>query len=218
MNTQKWVGMFFKTLILGGLVGLITSFFVKPDDYIEFMQPFDLWNLTGLVVFFVGMGLVFSVVSQTGFFAYLFINQFGLGIFRSFWSKVQLLLIAVVLFDLVYFPYKEMDGVPVYVFILMSAAILAYGLFISWIKARQTKPRAFVPALFLMVVMTTVEWVPGLRTSGTDYAWLMITTLLACNTYQLLILHKLTNSPSAKGNEHKDERPEAGRKATPKKA
>jgi len=201
VNTRKWVGMFFKTLILGGLVGLITSIFVETERYSMFLNPFDLWNLSGSIIFFLGLGLVFSVVSQTGFFAYLFINQFGLGLFRSFWPKVQLVLIAFVLFDLVYFPYKESEGeTPIYVFIIMSAAILIYGLFISWIKASQTKRRAFIPALFLMIVMTAVEWVPGLRTSGTEYAWMMITTLLACNTYQLLILHKLTNSPSAQGS------------------
>src|SRR5699024_2229708 len=116
--------------------------------------------------------------------------------------------------------YKESGGeTPMYLFILMSAAIFIYGLFISWIKASQTKRRAFIPALFLMVVMTTVEWVPGLRTSGTEYAWMMITTLLACNTYQLLILHKLTNSPSAKENSEKGSKKfEAGQKPRPKKA
>lgn len=219
MNTRKWVGMFFKTLIIGGIVALITSFFVEADDYMTYMQPFDLWNLIGLVIFFIGIGLVFSVVSQTGFFAYLFINQFGLGMFRSFWPKVQLLLIAFVLFDLVYFPYKDTGGkVPLYLFVLMSAAILIYGLFISWIKASQTKRRAFIPALFLMVVMTAVEWVPGLRASGSLYAWLSITTLLACNTYQLLILHKLTNSPSAKGNSKQNTGSESRKHPAPTKA
>ncbi|GAE93682.1 KinB signaling pathway activation protein [Gracilibacillus boraciitolerans JCM 21714] len=44
-----------------------------------------------------------------------------------------------------------------------------------------------------MVVITSIEWVPGLRTSGGDYAWLMIIPpLVLCNTYQLLILHRLT--------------------------
>ncbi|HLR02882.1 MAG TPA: KinB-signaling pathway activation protein [Virgibacillus sp.] len=219
MNTRKWVGMFFKTLIIGGVVGLITSFFVETDDYMTYMQPFDLWNLFGLVLFFVGIGLVFSVVSQTGFFAYLFINQFGLGMFRSFWPKVQLLLIAFVLFDLVYFPFKEAEGeTPLYLFVLMSAGLLVYGLFISWIKADQTKRRAFVPALFLMIVMTTVEWVPGLRASGSMYAWLSITTLLACNTYQLLILHKLTNSPSAKEHDAKEAGAGTGKNPASKKA
>lgn len=195
MNSRKLVGLFFKTLILGGVAGLITSFFVKTEDYIRVLNPIDLFGLLGVVLFCFGLGLVFSLVSQTGFFAYLFINQFGLGFFRSFWSTVQLVLIAFVVFDLVYFPYNSADGEgSLLAYILMSAAILVYGVIIAKMKAKQTNQRAFVPALFLMVVMTAVEWVPGLRTSGTDYAWLMIIPLLVCNTYQLLVLHRLTKT------------------------
>ncbi|WP_430789198.1 KinB-signaling pathway activation protein [Virgibacillus flavescens] len=194
MNSRKWVGLFLKTLILGGLAGLITSFFVKTDSYTNVLNPIDFFELLGVVLFFLGLGFVFSLISQTGFFAYLFINQFGLGFFRSFWPTVQLLLIVFVVFDLVYFPYNASDGEgSLFVYILIAAAILLYGIVIAKIKASQTNQGAFVPALFLMVVMTTIEWVPGMRTTGTDYAWLMIIPLLACNTYQLLVLHRLTN-------------------------
>lgn len=218
MNSRKLVGLFFKTLFIGGLVGLIASFFVKSDDYWRFLQPFDLWEISGLVLFFIGLGLISSVVSQTGFFAYLFINRFGLSIFRSFWSTVQLLLIAFVVFDLIYFPYKETSGdVPLYVFVLMSFGILLYGILIASIKAKETKRRAFIPALFLMVVITAVEWVPALRASA-DYAWLMILPILACNTYQLLILHKLTNSPSADEADKNVSQPKKGKSLAHKKA
>lgn len=190
--------MFMKTLLIGGVTGLITSFFVDRSTYATVLNPIDL-ELLGIVIFYVGLGLVFSIISQTGFFAYMFINRFGISLFRSFWPTVQALLIAIVVFDLVYFPYKNSDGeTPLYLFILMSAAILIYGVFIAAIKAKQTHRRGFIPALFVMVVMTTVEWVPGLRTSGTTYAWLMIMTLLACNTYQILILHHLTNDEKSK--------------------
>ena len=218
MNSRKLVGLFLKTLAVGAVVCLITSFFVNREDYLANLSPFAWKGLLGLVLWYILYGFLYSVISQAGFFAYLFINQFGLGIFRSFWPKVQVALIAVVLFDLVYFPFKESDGeIPMYLLIIMSAAIFIYGLFISWIKAKQTKRRAFIPALFLMIVMTAVEWVPGLRTSGTEYAWMMITTLLACNTYQLLILHKLTNSPSA-NNSNEGKAANTNKKPAPKKA
>ncbi|MGX9933562.1 KinB-signaling pathway activation protein [Virgibacillus salarius] len=201
MNSRKLVHFFFKTLFIGGLAGLLTSFFVKAEDYAANLQPFNVMELFGLVIFFIGIGLVFSVISQTGFFAYLFINRFGLGMFRSFWPTVQVLLIAFVIFDLVYFPYQATDGeVAIYWFILMAVAILAYGWIVAKIKAKETNRQAFIPALFLMVVITTVEWVPGLRTEGTDYAWLMIIPLLACNTYQLLALHRINNSDSVKAS------------------
>lgn len=199
MNTRKLVNFFFKTLLIGGLAGLITSFFVKAEDYAAILNPMNWMELLGLLIFFIGLGLVFSVVSQTGFFAYLFINRFGLGLFRSFWPTVQVLLIAFVLFDLIYFPYQATKGeVAIYWYILMALAILVYGWIVATIKAKETNKQAFIPALFLMVVITTVEWVPGLRTEGTDYAWLMIIPLLACNTYQLLVLHRINPSKPQK--------------------
>ncbi|NBJ70782.1 MULTISPECIES: KinB-signaling pathway activation protein [Clostridia] len=198
MNTRKLVNFFFKTLIIGGVAGLITSFFVKAEDYAANLDPINWMELLGLIIFFIGLGLVFSVVSQTGFFAFLFINRFGLGFFRSFWPTVQVLLIAFVVFDLVYFPYQATKGeVAVYWYILIAAAILAYGWIVSTIKAKETNKQAFIPALFLMVVITTIEWVPGLRTEGTDYAWLMIVPLLACNTYQLLALHRINRNDAS---------------------
>lgn len=195
VNSRKWVGLFLKTLMIGGGAGLITSFFVKTAAYTRVLNPVDLFQLLGVVLFFLGLGFVFSLISQTGFFVYLFINQFGLGFFRSFWPSVQMLLVAFVIFDLVYFPYNSPDSEgSLFLYIIMSAAILIYGWIIAKIKAKQTNKGAFAPALFLMVVMTAIEWVPGLRTTGTDYAWLMIVPLLVCNTYQLLVLHRLTRS------------------------
>lgn len=192
-----------KTLFIGGAAGLVISFFVASGRYMDALQPFDFLNLFGIAIWYIVYGLLFSVISQAGFFAYLFINQFGLGLFRSFWPTVQLLLIAFTLFDLVYFPYNGTDGeIALYLLILMALGILIYGLIISWIKARETQQRAFIPALFLMVVMTAIEWIPGLRTGEVDYALLMILTLLACNTYQLLILHRLTGDGSTTTSIH----------------
>lgn len=193
MNTRKLVRLFFTTLFLGGLVSLVTSFFLRYDLYLENLKPFNFLGLIGLFYWYTLYGFIYSIISQAGFFAFLFINRMGLSLFRSFWPKVQYALVAFVVFDLVYFPYQATKGdVALYWYILMSGAILVYGLFIANIKAKETNARAFAPALFLMVVMTTIEWVPSLRVEGTDYAWLMIFSLLACNTYQLLMLHRLT--------------------------
>ena len=207
MTSRKLVQLFFKTLLLGGAAGLLASFFIEWQQYANVLRPFDLMEVIGLLVFFTGLGFVFSAVSQTGFFAYLFINQFGLGMFRSYWKLVQVALIAFVVFDLVYFPYKDAEGkISVFLFIAIAAGILLYGWIIASIKAKQTNPRAFLPALFLMVVMTTLEWVPGLRVSGYEYAFLMIIPLLVCNTYQLLILHKLSAGTESNKKQQLDKR------------
>lgn len=217
MNTQKLVRMFFTTLFLGGLATLITSFFVSSGLYADSLSPIDWMDLFGLVIFYLGLGFVFAVISQTGFFAYLFVNRFGLGLFKALWPLVQVLLILFVLFDLVYFPYKA-DGntIPLYLLILMSLGILVIGIIVARIKMNETNVTAFIPTLFLMVVMTSIEWVPGLQTEGTDYAWLMIIALLVCNAYQVLVLHRLTKrSPEeeARMKELHEKRKEARVKA-----
>lgn len=204
MTSRKWVGLFIKTLLIGGVSSLIVSFFVKFDSYKEVFNPFQAFELLGLILFFITLGFIFSMISQTGFFAYLFLNKFCLGLFRSYWPLIQVVLIAFVVFDLVYFPYQATKGtVAIYWYILMALAILAYGWWIARIKARETKRHAFIPALFLMVVMTSIEWVPGLQVKGTDYAWLMIFPLLLCNTYQLLMLHRIAGDTNEGVNRQK---------------
>ncbi|WP_368653740.1 KinB-signaling pathway activation protein [Ornithinibacillus sp. 4-3] len=221
MNSRKLVGFFFKTLFLGAIICLVASFFIKSDVYLDNIKAGEWFGLVGLFAWYMVYGMLYSIISQAGFFAYLFINRFGLGLFRSFWPTVQGLLIAFVIFDLVYFPYKATEGIALYWFIAMALAIFAYGWIIAKIKAKETHARAFMPALFLMVVMTAIEWVPGLRSEGIDITALMIITLLACNTYQLLMLHRLSPpgqtqaSQKSAGNQ---KNPAQNQKLNPKKA
>ncbi|WP_047981922.1 KinB-signaling pathway activation protein [Ornithinibacillus contaminans] len=199
MNSRKVVNLFLKTLALGGLAGLVVSVFAISGVYADNIQPLNVLGLIGVMLFFIGHGLLYSAVSQTGFFAYLYVNRLGLSIFRSFWPIVQLVLIAFVLFDLIYFTYNAAEGVSLIWFIVVAVVLLAYGWIIAKIKAKETKQHAFIPALFFMVVFTVLEWVPALRIGlvGAEFAIIMIITLLVCNTYQLLILHRL-NSTTAK--------------------
>ncbi|MBO8157524.1 MAG: KinB-signaling pathway activation protein [Bacillaceae bacterium] len=192
MTIKKWIRLFLSTLIVGGLTTTITSFFIKPESYTEYLQPFDIWEISGAVIWFMAMGFTFSVISQMGFFAYLTVNQFGLGIFRSLWKPIQIFLILFTLFDLVYFRYIGSEGdVSIIPYLVTALVILGYGLAVAYVKAKETDQKAFVPALFFMVVVTVIEWVPVLRTNESDWILLMAATLLACNTYQLLILHRL---------------------------
>ncbi|MGN8647765.1 KinB-signaling pathway activation protein [Gracilibacillus sp. HCP3S3_G5_1] len=192
MKSRNVVRLFFSTLLLGGFSTLIVSFFVKAGVYAENLNPFDWFEILGLLIFFIGMGFVFSLISQMGFFAYLTVNQFALGVFRGYWPTVQVVIIAFALFDLVYFRYRSVEDGTITPFLLTAIALFVYSWIIAGIKAKETNRKAFIPALFFMVVITSIEWVPGLRTQNGDYAWLMIVPLILCNTYQLLILHRLT--------------------------
>jgi KinB signaling pathway activation protein len=141
------------------------------------------------------MGFLFSVISQMGFFAYLTIHRFGLGIFKSasLWNGVQVVLILFVLFDLVYLRYESFaaSGESILSYIGLAATLLIVSLIVAWYKAKQTNREAFIPALFFMIVVTVIEWVPVLRVNEKSWLLLMMFSLLACNAYQLLILQKL---------------------------
>ncbi|MFC7061863.1 KinB-signaling pathway activation protein [Halobacillus seohaensis] len=191
MNSRKWVRLFLTALVIGGGLTLLSSFIIKSESYTEVLQPFQMFELIGLILFFTGLGFIFSVISQMGFFAYLTIHQFGRGMFRRSWSVIQLFLIAFTLFDLIYFRYQGEESVSIWPYVFVALGLLLVSLFVSFIKAKETNKHAFIPALFFMVVVTSIEWVPALRASSSDYIWLMIIPLLVCNAYQLLILHRL---------------------------
>nr|WP_239534330.1 KinB-signaling pathway activation protein [Thalassobacillus pellis] len=185
--------MFLTTLLLGGVITLLVSFVVKSEAYTKVLQPFDFFELIGVLLFFSGLGFIFSIISQMGFFAYLTVHQFGRGMFRGFWPSMQIFLIVFTLFDLVYFRYQAAEeSAGIWPYLMTALALLVIAAIVSYIKMKETNKHAFVPALFFMVVVTTIEWVPALRSDGQDYVWMMILPLLACNTYQLLLLHRLT--------------------------
>src|SRR5690606_13133964 len=100
----------------------------------------------------------FSLISQAGFFAYLTIHRFGLGLFKSasLWNKVQLVIIAVILFDLFYLRYiyfKEPNE-SIIGYILIPLFLLIVGLIVGYIKAKETNKGAFIPAVFFIIVGT----------------------------------------------------------------
>ncbi len=114
MTSRNVVKLFFSTLLIGGLVTGITGFIVRWNEFAAYFTDFNLVKILSTFVWLFGIGLIFSLVSQMGFFAYLTIHRFGLGIFKSvsLWNGVQIVLILFTLFDLVYFRYKasSQDG------------------------------------------------------------------------------------------------------------
>jgi len=196
VNSRKWVRLFLTTLAIGGITTGITGFAVRWDEYKNLFVTLDIGEILAVLLWLVGVGFIFSIISQMGFFAYLTIHRFGLGMFRSIslWNSVQILLVAFVLFDLVYFRYQAFaeQGESIVNYILVALLILLFGLAVAYIKSAQTNREAFVPALFFMVVVTVIEWFPILRINEQDWLYLMLFPLLACNAYQLLILHRLT--------------------------
>jgi KinB signaling pathway activation protein len=198
VNSRKWVRLFLTTLLVGGITTGITGFAIRWSEYKHLFLTLDIGEILAALVWFIGVGFIFSIISQMGFFAYLTIHRFGLGIFKSvsLWNSVQLVLIAFVLFDLVYFRYQAFaeKGESIVSYILIAVFILLFGLAVAYVKRAQTNKEAFIPALFFMVVVTVIEWFPVLRINEKGWLYLMLFPLLACNAYQLLILHKLVRT------------------------
>ncbi|MCU5025516.1 KinB signaling pathway activation protein KbaA [Bacillus cereus] len=200
MNSRKWVRLFLTTLFLGGISTVIIGFVLEWDKYNEFFQNFDGKKILAVSFWLMGVGFIFSVISQMGFFAYLTIHRFGLGMFRSssLWNAVQLFFIAFVLFDFVYLRSVLIANGEVSLGnnILVAGMLFVFGAIVAYVKSKETNKKAFVPALFFMVVVTILEWVPALRINDTDWLYLMVIPLLLCNAYQLLVLHRLIGKTS----------------------
>jgi KinB signaling pathway activation protein len=204
VNSRNWVKLFITTLIIGAATTAIVGFIVRWEKFAPFFTNFEVMEVISILFWLIGIGLIFSLLSQMGFFAYLTVHRFGLGIFKSvsLWNKVQLVLIAFVLFDLVYFRYLffAKEGESWLPYIAVAVIILLFGLIVAWQKAKKTNKEAFIPALFFMVVITVVEWMPTLRVNEESWLYLMIVPLLVCNSYQLLVLHKLNESSQVQRN------------------
>jgi KinB signaling pathway activation protein len=195
VTSRNWVKLFINTLFIGGITTGIVGFIVRWDEFEPYFSNLQLIDMLMALFWLIGVGLIFSILSQMGFFAYLTVHRFGLGIFKSakLWNAVQIILILFVLFDLVYLRYIAFASKEETIFPYLGVAVfvLLVSLVVAYIKAKQTNKEAFIPALFFMVVVTTVEWVPVLRVNEQSWLFLMLIPLLVCNAYQLLILHKL---------------------------
>ncbi|MBS4179613.1 KinB-signaling pathway activation protein [Lederbergia citrea] len=194
MTIRNLIKFLFNSLILGGIITGILGFFIRWSEFQPYFADMKIGAILSTFVWLVGVGFIFAVVSQVGFFAYLFIHQFGLGVFRSIslWNAVQLILIIIVLFDLVYFRFQAFAGKEesLLPYIGLAVFILAAGLIVAFFKARMTNRTTFVSALFFMVVVTILEWLPVLRPNDESWIYLMIFPLIACNAYQILMLPK----------------------------
>lgn len=193
MTSRNWVHLFLTTLVVGAVSTAVVGFIVRWSEFQHLLSDFNILELLSILVWLMGVGLIFSILSQMGFFAYLTIHRFGLGIFKSLWNAVQVLLIAFVLFDLVYLRYNAFaeKGESILPYIGLAAIVLAAGLIVALLKVKQTNKEAFIPAMFFMIVVTVIEWVPVLRVNEHSWVYLMLFPLLICNAYQLMVLHKL---------------------------
>jgi KinB signaling pathway activation protein len=219
VTSRNWVRLFMSTLLVGGVTTAIVGFIIRWDEFQPYFIHFKIIDILSTLVWLIGMGFLFSMISQMGFFSYLTIHRFGLGIFKSvsLWNSVQVVLVLFGLFDLVYLRYENFakPGDSVLPYFGPAIFLLAVSLVVAWYKVKQTNRGAFIPALFFMVVATLVEWVPVLRENERNWFYLMMISLLACNAFQILILHKL-NAQSVQERQKRAEQTNPKEKKTTK--
>jgi KinB signaling pathway activation protein len=211
VTSRNWVKLFLMTLVIGGLTSSIVGYIVRWNEFQPYFTEFKIKDILSTLVWLIGMGFLFSLVSQLGFFAYLTVHRFGLGIFKSvsLWNGVQVVFILFGIFDLIDWRYEKFagSGDSILPFIVPAVIMLAVGLVVAWVKMKQTNKEAFIPALFVMTVVTLVEWVPAIKVNDNSWFYLMMFGLMACNSYQTLILHKL-NAQSKLEREKRREKTE----------
>ncbi len=194
IGSQKLVRLFVSTMFIGGISTAVFSTVVRWSDYNKTLSRGDIGECIILLLWFGGVGILFSLVSQMGFFAYLTIHRIGLGFFRSefLWNGVQIILILFALGDFLYFQQvlHQQEGTGMH--ILSAIAITMIAFLVAYIKSKQTNKHAFVPSLFFIIVVTMIEWIPGIRADeNAQWLYFMLYPLIICNIYQLFMLHKL---------------------------
>lgn len=182
------------TTTLIGLVStlIITGAFMLADGF------FNQHLSKGAVLFNLATtsqsGMTYGVFAMMGFFAYLMVNYIALSIFRqpTIWRGAQIVLTIVTLVDLVVLPVyllnKHHDW---YVYLILPVVLFGATHLAAKRKAKETNQAAYVPAVFFLVVVTSIEAWPALKSDDfKSIAW-MIIPLFLCNAWQILQLHKL---------------------------
>lgn len=227
VTIRNWVKFFINAIFIGGAITGILGLFIRWDDVFAEAFANGQWGevLAGFA-WMVVVGMTMSMISQMGFFAYLTIHQFGVNMFRTLrlWNWVQLLIIAIVIFDLIVFRFAPNadTGSQQLLYGVLLVILLGVSLVTAYFKAKWTTKNTFISALFFMVVITTLEWLPALMVEADNIdSWvaLLLFPFLSVNAYQLLALPKY-NAKSDIDREKLEERKAARKLAaqsSPKK-
>ncbi|PIB70035.1 KinB activator protein, partial [Pseudomonas sp. 2822-17] len=87
--------------MIGTVAGFLIGFIVDFQTHINDLSNGQFGGFFMIII----TASIWTVIAQMGFFAYLTIHRFGLGIFKSakLWNRVQIVIIAFALFDLMFF-------------------------------------------------------------------------------------------------------------------
>lgn len=216
VTIRNWFKFFLNAMWIGGLITGVLGLFIRWNDaFAKYFEAGQWSEFIAAFAFMVVMGFTVSVIAQMGYFAYLTIHQMGVNIFRTLtlWNWVQLLIIGIVILDLIFFRFKpnaETNG-QMWLYIILLVVLIATAIITAVVKANMTKKHTLISALFFMIVVSTLEWLPVLmvRADNVDsWVTLLLFPILGVNAFQLLALPKY----NAKSDEDR-KKLEARRKA-----
>ncbi|WP_213587038.1 KinB-signaling pathway activation protein [Paenibacillus sp. J2TS4] len=199
MTLRKWFRLFWTTLLLGTGASLIAGLILvgMTDDF-HFLEVSKAGFNLETIIFVVLAGSTISVVSQMGFFAYLIARYIAMGFLRSkfLWDVLQLLLVAIVFFDMIYLSYTSFaaEGESVLSYFILPTVLLLISALVSWWKVKATNKTAFISTLFFMYAVTVLEAIPALKLDNTPSHIFMLIPLLVSNAWQIMLLHKLVDN------------------------
>jgi len=178
--------MFWSTLLIGAAAAVGVGLVLALIDG-ELFQ----WNVLELgynVLSMTMAGFMFSILSQMFFFAYMTLNFIARDMFRpSTWKLVQIFFILTVPLEIYIFLWKE----TILKFVLGIGLMLIISIGVAYWKVKLTNRNAFIPSLFFMFVFTLVETAIAIQVSNDEATLFMASSLIACNAWQLLRLHKV---------------------------
>ncbi|MFE4714389.1 KinB-signaling pathway activation protein [Paenibacillus sp. NPDC056722] len=196
MSIKKWFYLFWTTLLIGAAGAVIAGLALQAvNGKIDFKSTVD-FLLYPLIL--LGYGMLVSVYSQLGFFAYLILNYMGIGVFpRKVWQYIQLVLAVLALLELVFLRSVVGGERNVTSDLFLGIMILLSAIVVTYFKVRSTNFSAWIPTFFFMTAITIVETIGVLRIGVDSATVFIIVPLIACNAFQILMLHRVLKPQAA---------------------
>ncbi|UQZ37452.1 KinB signaling pathway activation protein [Paenibacillus sp. PK3_47] len=196
MSLRKWFYLFWTTILIGAGGAVIAGVTLQiVNGGIEFKGTADLL-IYPLILF--GYGMLVSVYSQLGFFAYLVLNYMGTGVFtRRVWQYIQLVLAVLALLELIFLRTFVGGDRNVFSDLTLGLGILFTAIVVSYFKVRSTNISAWIPTFFFMTAITILETIGVLRIGVDSATVFIVVPLIACNAFQILMLHRILKPKTA---------------------
>ncbi len=182
--------MFWTTLLIGAGGAVVAGLLLQVvNGRIDFKSTADSLIYPLILL---GYGMLVSVYAQLGFFAYLILNYMGIGVFpRKAWQYIQIILSLLALLELIFLRTFVGGGRNVLSDLLLGIGILLTAVIVAYFKVRSTNRSAWIPTFFFLTAITIVEIIGVLRIGVDSATVFIVVPLIACNAYQILMLHRI---------------------------